>query len=182
MVNVVDALRITSFCFSPNQTHPGTIYCYLNSSAPCEVQLNHPQHLQVKEKNCSLKWKYHSGFHDVNINSSGIYMYHQVTSTMKEAEALFTIQDQPLVFEFDLKLSVALYFLIPFVFPCSCLYYQIDERCLRNGDFEKAFGTIEVLPSLRESNVEVRPLSALCTFHMQSCARSSELSCHLWPR
>ncbi|EFX72483.1 hypothetical protein DAPPUDRAFT_308284 [Daphnia pulex] len=116
LVAVVDALKIPSIYPIANETRQAPL---------CEVQLNCPASPGEIER-LFAEMEVPSGFHEFNMNSSGIYVSPSEITIKETDEPLLTIADLP----------------------------PIDDRFFGNDKFEDAFGTLEVLSSWNESNFE----------------------------
>ncbi len=121
-------------------------------------------HLQVKLKDCSLKWKYHLWFMNL-IWTALESMYHQVTSQWKTQNPSWLLQICHWYLIFTTSSLCTLRFLIPFVYLCSC-HDQIDDRFFGNDKFEDAFGTLEGLSSWNESNFDEIQVPGMRTFSL----------------
>jgi hypothetical protein len=71
----------------------------------CEVQLNCPASPGEIER-LFAEMEVPSGFHEFNMNSSGIYVSPSEITIRETDEPLLTIADLPPVFDFYLKLSM----------------------------------------------------------------------------
>ncbi|XP_046451746.1 uncharacterized protein LOC124199830 [Daphnia pulex] len=120
LVAVVDALKIPSIYPIANETRQATL---------CEVQLNCPASPGEIER-LFAEMEVPSGFHEFNMNSSGIYVSPSEITMKETDEPLLTIADLP----------------------------PIDESFIGDDKFGSAFGTLEVLSSWNESNVEEIPV------------------------
>ncbi|XP_046451764.1 uncharacterized protein LOC124199848 isoform X2 [Daphnia pulex] len=120
LVAVVDALKIQSIYPIANETRQATL---------CEVQLNCPASPGEIER-LFAEMEVPSGFHEFNMNSSGIYVSPSEITMKETDEPLLTIADLP----------------------------PIDESFIGDDKFGSAFGTLEVLSSWNESNVEEIPV------------------------